>query len=110
MALPIIDSDPTAVGRVPHGERITRVTSLAEARAQLRLTGDEAGVVYCQGVPAGIVTAATLDQAVVEGACDVPVAAVMDYVAVPVEPGSDAETTLKSFSRAAWAWLRSRRC
>lgn len=109
MALPLIDSDPTAVGRVPHADRLTRVTSVAEARAHLRVTGEPAGVVYSQGVPIGIVTAATLERAVVEGDCDKPVAAAMDFIAVPVRADADAETTLRTFTDVAWDWLRTRR-
>jgi CBS domain-containing protein len=108
MVLPLIDSDPTALGGMPQGNRITRSTSVAEALAHLRLTGERAGVVYSQAVPTGIVTTAALHGAMAEGACDAPVAAVTDFVAVPIQPGADAETTLRAFNRAAWDWLRSR--
>jgi hypothetical protein len=106
MAFPMIDSDPTAAGHVPHDGRITRATGVAEARAHLRLTTEQAGVVYSQGAPAGIVTAAALDRAVTEGRGDGPVASVMDYVAVRVDRRTDAAGTLRAFTQAAWAWLR----
>ncbi len=108
MALPLIDSDPTIYDRVPHGVRITRSTTVAEARAHLRTTGEQAGVVYSQGRPAGVVTADALERAVQAGGCDEAVAAAMDFVAVPVHPGAGAEATVRAFNHAAWDWLRLR--
>lgn len=108
MTLSLIDSDPTEVARVPHGAGITRATCVAEARAHLRLTGEAAGVVYSQGRPVGIVTAAALDRATAEGRCDSPVAAMMDFVAVGVDPTATAGATLHTFTRTAWDWLSTR--
>lgn len=109
MARPMLDPDPTELTRVPHADRIARITTLAEARAHLRLTGEPAGIVYAHSRPLGAVTATALNDAVAAGHGDTPVGQVMDYVAVPVAPATDdAAATVTSFTRAAWDWLRSR--
>jgi hypothetical protein len=108
MALPLIDSDPTAGRRTP-AVRVTGATCVAEARAHLRIVGEPVAVVYAHGRPAGLVSEAVLTEAVVAGRSDAPVGALMDYVAVPVDPGADAEAAVQTFTDAAWAWLRRRR-
>lgn len=108
MALPQIDSDPTAFARVPAALRISRTTSVAEARAHLRLTREPSAVVFADGRPVGVVTDATLADAVNDGDADAPVGMVMDYVAVPVDRAADARTTVATFTAAAWDWLRRR--
>jgi hypothetical protein len=109
MALPLFDSDQTAGRRAPAVARITGATSVGEARAHLRLTGEPLAVVYIQGRPAGLVSEAALDGAVTAGRADSPAGALMDYMAVPVDPGADAEATVRTFTNAAWEWLRRRR-
>jgi hypothetical protein len=108
MGLPLFDTDPTVVRRAP-AARITGDTSVAEARAHLRLTGEPVAIVYYHGRPAGLVTEAVLDHTVMAGRCDSPVGALMDYVAVPVDPRADAEATVRTFTKTAWEWLRRRR-
>jgi hypothetical protein len=55
------------------------------------------------------VTEAVLAGAVLAGRSDSPVGALMDHVVVPVDPGADAEAALRTFTDAAWDWLRRRR-
>jgi predicted transcriptional regulator len=106
--LPQMDSDPRAFGRVPDLIRVGLTTTVAEAGAYLRMTGDTCAVVFSHGRPIGLVTEATLADAVDIGDADAPVGTVMDYVAVPVEAGADAQSTVARFTAAAWDWLRSR--
>jgi hypothetical protein len=108
MALPQIDSDPTVLGRARDRIRVCQTTTVAEARAHLRLTGETSAIVYSHGRPAGLVGEATLAAAVNDGDADAPVGSVMDYVAVPVDPDADARATLATFTTAAWDWLRDR--
>jgi hypothetical protein len=107
MGLPLFDSDPTVVRRPL--TRITSVTTVAEARAHLRLTGEPAAIVYARGRPAGLVTAGALGRASMAGHSERPVGALMDYVTVPVDPDADAEATVRAFTSSAWEWLRRRR-
>jgi hypothetical protein len=106
MPLPHLDPDATAVGRSTGGLPVTTTTCIHETQAHLRRTGEPAAVVYRNGRPVGIVTAAALDRAR-SAHTDVPLTAVMDYVAVAVDAGTDveAEATVHAFTRAAWDWL-----
>jgi CBS domain-containing protein len=85
-----MDSDPTATGRGPAARPVTPTTSVAEARAHLRATGEAAAVVYRDGRPVGVVTASALADAAASPGPDTPIEAVMDYVAVPVDQASSA--------------------
>jgi predicted transcriptional regulator len=107
--LPQMDSDPVASGRTRDLVRIGRTTTVAEAGAHLRITGNTCAVVFSHGRPIGLVTQATLADAVGTGDADAPVGAVMDYVAVPVDAGADAQSTVATFTTAAWEWLRTRK-
>lgn len=108
MALPRIDSDPTAVDRLPGARPITPATSIGEARAHLHTTGEAAAVVFQHGRPVGVVSAAALANAVALNGHDAPVCAAMDYVAVPVDRDAGAQQTVRTFTGAAWDWLKRR--
>jgi hypothetical protein len=103
-----MDPDPTATERVSGGRAVTTETGILEAMAHLHRTGESAAVVYRKGRPVGVVTATALTWACDERHTDVPVAAVMDYVAVPVDANLSARTTVHRFTRAAWDWLLRR--
>lgn len=107
MALPQMDSDPTAVDRLPSAS-LTTATCIPEARARLCATGESAAIVTRGGRPVGVVTAAALASAVTSSRGDDPLITVMDYVAVPVSPHAYARETLQAFTRAAWDWLGKR--
>jgi hypothetical protein len=99
VALDHIDGDRTAIER--HSwVRLTTATSLNEARAHLRATGEPAAVVYRGNNPVGLVTAAKLSDQVTQGRRDVPLIAVMDYVAVPVDGYRDANEALRALHRS----------
>jgi CBS domain-containing protein len=108
MGLPLSDSDPTVVGRGP-ATRIIGATTVAEAGAHLRLTGEPAAIVYAHGRPVGLVTAGALGRAAMAGRSERPVGALMDYVTVPADASADAEATVRAFTNAAGDWLRRRR-
>jgi hypothetical protein len=108
MGQPLFDSDPTLVRRVP-AARVTGATSVAEARAHMRITGEPAAIVYAQGRPAGLVAAGALGRASMAGHSERPVGVLVDYVTVPVDQDADAEATVLAFTNAAWDWLRRRR-
>jgi CBS domain-containing protein len=101
-----MDSDPTAHDRVAAVQQLTAGSTVAEASAHLRATGERAAVVVRHGLPVGIVSGSAVADAVRAGACDAPVLAVMDYVAVRVPRGAEAGEVLRTFNRAAWEWLR----
>jgi CBS domain-containing protein len=113
MLLPRMDSDPTAVDRLPSAQRVTATTTIAKVCGLLRATGEAATVVFEGGRPVGIVTAAALVAARAEHCPETPVARVMDYVAVRVDPQGDTYETVRAFRRTAWDWLehgRACRC
>jgi hypothetical protein len=56
-----------------------------------------------------VVTAAALAAALVEHCPETPIASVMDYVAVRVDPQGDTYETVRAFRRTAWDWLEHRR-
>lgn len=109
MPLPRMDSDPTAVDRLPSAQPVTPTTSIANACRHLRATGEAAAVVFEGGRPIGVVTAAALAAALVEHCPETPIASVMDYVAVRVDPQGDTYETVRAFRRTAWDWLEHRR-
>jgi CBS domain-containing protein len=109
MALPQMDSDPTAVDRMTSASLLTPATSINEACARLRATGEVAAVVVRRGRPVGVITAAALARAATARRPDTPIGTVMDYVAVPVDPEADAHKTVRTFTRAAWDHLERRR-
>ena len=102
-----MDSDPTAVDRVTALQPLTPASTVGEAAAHLRATGDHVAVVMRAGCPVGLVSAEPVLEAVRSGDSDALVQSMMDYVAVPVPPGADADRVLQAFTRAAWDWLRS---
>ena len=102
MPLPRMDSDPTAVDRLPSAMPVTPTTSIAKACRHLRATGEAAAVVSEGGRPIGVVTAAALAAALVEHCPETPIASVMDYVAVRVDPQGDTYETVRAFRRTAW--------
>lgn len=108
MALPQMDADPTAFARVPDTRPLATSTCVYEARAHLHATGETAAVVHRSGCPVGVVTAAALARAAESGRASAPITTVMDYVAVPVDPHTDAHATVRRFTDAAWDWLRWR--
>ena len=101
MALPAMDSDPT-VPRPP----LAPTSTLAEAWAHLRTTGERMAVVWRHGAPVGMVGAEALLDGIRTGRSGDPVATVMDYVAVHVDNEADTGETLRQFRQAAWDWLR----
>jgi len=84
---------------------LTPATSVHEARAHLRATGERAGVVYRSDRPVGVVTAAALAST---HDANAPVVTVMDHATVPVTLRADARETVCTFIRAARSWLRHR--
>ena len=108
MALPQTDSDPTTVERVASVRPVTPTTTIAAAQAHLQVTGEAATVVLEGGRPVGVVTAVALAAALARRGPDAPIATVMDYVAVPVDPQGDTYHTIRAFRRAAWDWLEHR--
>jgi CBS domain-containing protein len=82
--------------------------TIATAQAHLQATGEAAAVVLEGGRPVGVVTAAALARAVTKHGLDTPLAVVLDYVAVPVDPQGGAYETIRAFRRAAWDWLEHR--
>jgi hypothetical protein len=109
MAIPRMDPDPTALDRVPGGRAVTTTTCTHEAVAHLHNTGEPAAVVYQRGRPVGVVTSAALERASGVQQPDRPLASVMDYVAVPVDPHADPRAIVQRFTRAAWDWLKHTR-
>jgi CBS domain-containing protein len=109
MTIPRMDPDPTALDRVTGRPTVTTATCIHEALARLHRSGEPATVVYRNGRPVGVVTVAALTRARGGRRPDMPLAAVMDYVAVPVETHADAQTTLHRFNQAAWDWLKHTR-
>jgi CBS domain-containing protein len=109
MTRPRMNSDPTAVDRVTMTTPLTTTTSINEACARLRATGEVAAVVVRCGRPVGVITAAALARAATARRPDTPIGTVMDYVAVPVDPEADAHKTVRTFTRAAWDHLERRR-
>lgn len=100
MAVPQTGSDPTASGHVPNTPHVTAATSVHEARAHLRATGEPAAVVYRGRSPVGVVTATALCGQVASGCSDMPVIAVMDYVTVPAAGYRDADAALRAINRS----------
>ena len=84
MTPPRTDRDPTAPAWVPAAQPLTPASTVAEARAHLRVTGESVAPVLRHGRPVGLVSAGALHDAERCGCCDAPVSAVMDYLAVPV--------------------------
>ena len=109
MALPQMESDTTAGDQLPDAWPLTSATSIHEARAHLRNTGEPAAVVFRSGRPVGVVTAAALASAHTASRTDAPIATVMDHVTVLVNPRADINETVRTFTRAAWDWLGQRR-
>jgi CBS domain-containing protein len=105
VTLPMTDRDPGARDRMTAGSTVTNATCVHEALAHLRRTGESAAVVYRAGRPVGVVTAAALVRARNSLRADVPLAAVMDFVAVPVDARAEALEIVHRFNRAAWDWL-----
>jgi hypothetical protein len=102
-----MDSDPTSVERIPALQPLTPASTVGEAAAHLRATGEHVAVVTRGGRPVGLVSAQPLLEAVRSGDSDALVQTMMDYVAVPVPAAAGADEVLQSFNRAAWEWLRS---
>jgi hypothetical protein len=107
MTLSPMEIDTTAIDRLAGAWPLTPATSIHEARAHLRNTGEPAAVVYRSGRPVGVVTAAALAPTVRHS--DAPIATVMNYATVSVNPRADANETVRTFTRAAWDWLGQRR-
>jgi hypothetical protein len=111
MAVPQTGGDPTAFGPVANAQqvttatrrrscqRLTTATSVTEARAHLRATGEPAAVIYRGRAPVGLVTAAALCDEAGSNRSDEPVIAVMDYVTVPVAGYGDARAALRAINR-----------
>jgi hypothetical protein len=105
MAMPQIESDSTAVPQLTGTWPLTPATSIHEARARLRNTGEPAAVVFRSDRPVGVVTAAALASAHTTNGL---VVTVMDHVTVPVNPRADAAELVSTFTHAAWDWLKRR--
>ena len=84
---------------------VTPATSIQEARARLRHTGERAVVVHQSDHPVGVVTEAALASAHTSNGL---VLTVMDHVTVPVDPQADAAEIVSTFTHAAWDWLERR--
>jgi hypothetical protein len=102
-------ADPPALARVPSAQPVTTTTCVHEALAHLRITGETAAVVYRSGAPVGVVTAGVLARAAECGRAGAPVVTVMGYVTVAVDRHADSHATVRTFTDAAWRWLRQRR-
>jgi hypothetical protein len=105
MASPHMESNTTAFDRLTSAWHLTPATSIHEARAHLRNSGEPAAVVFRSGQPVGVVTAAALAGAHTANAL---IVTVMDHVTVSVKPRADADETVRTFTRAARNWLRQR--
>jgi hypothetical protein len=105
MAKPQIEGDSTKIPQTTGAWPLTSATSIHEARARLRNTGERAAVVFQSDRPVGVVTAAALASAHTSNGL---VLTVMDHVTVPVNPRADAAETVSTFTHAAWHWLERR--
>jgi hypothetical protein len=109
MSLPQMDCDPTARAlRVPVCP-LTLASTIAEAAARLRVTGELTAVVTRRGEPVGLVGAEAIRDAIRTGRSEASLASVMDRIVVRVDPNDDAWGTLQRFTNAAWDWMLSRR-
>jgi hypothetical protein len=104
-----MNSDPTAVDRVTMTTPLTTTTSINEACARLRATGEVAAVVVRRGRPVGVVTAAALSIAATASRPDEPICTVMDYVTVLVDREAGGSGAVRSVTLAAWEELERRR-
>jgi hypothetical protein len=68
MSLPRMDSDPTAHDRDTALQPLTAGSTVGEASAHLRATGERAAVVVRHGLPVGIVSGSPVADAVRAGA------------------------------------------
>ncbi len=84
---------------------LTTTSCIHEAQAHLNRTGEPAAVVYRGGRPVGVVTAGALARAAHGRGSGIPLAQVMDYVAVPVDARADPEQIARRFAQAATDWL-----
>src|SRR5262245_12732727 len=107
MMISRMDSDPTAVGRIPALQPLSPASTVGEAAAHLRATGEGVAVVMRGGRPVGLVSAEPLHEAVRSGDSDALVQSMMDYIAVPIPADASGDRVLQAFNRAAWDWLRS---
>ena len=97
--------DRTQVPQLNGAWPVTPATSIHEARARLRHSGERAVVVFQSDRPVGVVTEAALASAPTSNGL---VLTVMDHVTVPVDPHADVPETVSTFTRAAWDWLERR--
>jgi CBS domain-containing protein len=107
----LMDSDPTRPGQA--GDRppplVAPGTTVGEARALLARTHADALVVEDRGQPIGVVTAHALLGAAPARHAGTPVADVMDYEAVHLDPTAGERSTMRAYVRAAWDSLLRRR-
>ena len=86
---------------------LSPASTVGEAAAYLRATGERVAVVMRGGRPVGLVSAEPVHEAVRSGDSDALVQSMMDFVAVPIPPGAGGDRVREAFSRAASDWLRS---
>jgi hypothetical protein len=100
-----MSDDRTEVPQQADAWPVTPATSVHEARARLRHTGERAVVVFQSDCPVGVVTEAALARAHTSNGI---VLTVMDHVTVPVDPHADAAEIVSTFTHAARDWLGRR--
>jgi CBS domain-containing protein len=84
---------------------LTPASTIAEAAAQLRATGESTAVVTRRGEPVGLVGADAVRDAVRTGRSEAPLASLIDRIVVRVDPDEDVRGTLQRFINAGWDWL-----
>jgi predicted transcriptional regulator len=104
-----MNSGPTAFGLGAPTCQLTPASTIAEAAARMRATGESTAVVTRRGEPIGLVGADVVLDAVRTGRSEAPLASVMDRVIVRVDVNADVRETLHRFTDAGWDWLTSRR-
>jgi hypothetical protein len=105
MAKAQMEDDSTEIPQLTGAWPLTSATSIHEARARLRNTGERAAVVFQSDRPIGVVTAAALASAHTANGL---VVTVMDHVTVHVNPRADTAEIVSTFTQAAWDWLERR--
>lgn len=105
MSLSRMDSDPSALSTRRPVCSLTPASTIAEAAAQLRATGESTAVVTRRGEPVGLVGADAVRDAVRTGRSEAPLASLIDRVVVRVDPYEDVRGTLQRFIDSAWDWL-----
>ena len=105
MTLPLTHSDAVVTTPRSMTSPLTIDDTVHDAWERLRGTGETVVVLTRHGHPVALATRDAIEHAMAEGNAEAPVDRVTDFVAVPVDRGSDALDTIHGFTRAAWDWL-----